>query len=33
MTEIAFTCGFRSVRNFNRAYRAIEGAEPRALLK
>lgn len=33
MIEIAFACGFRSVRNFNRAYRAIEGMEPRALLK
>ena len=31
MTEIAFACGFRSVRNFNRAYRSIEGTAPRAL--
>ncbi|MBO5269214.1 MAG: helix-turn-helix transcriptional regulator [Clostridia bacterium] len=29
MTEIAFASGFQSVRNFNRAYKSIEGTEPR----
>lgn len=30
MTDIAFDAGFSSVRNFNRAYKSIEGVEPRA---
>jgi AraC-like DNA-binding protein len=29
MTEIAFDSGFSSVRNFNRAYKMVEGVEPR----
>ena len=29
LTQIAFECGFGSLRNFNRAYRAVVGKSPR----
>lgn len=29
ITEIAYACGFQSVRNFNRAYKRITGHSPR----
>ena len=31
MTEIAMTCGFETIRNFNRVFRQITGYAPREL--
>ena len=33
LSDIAFACGFQSIRSFNRAFRDITGAAPSALRK